>query len=119
MEPKNNPDVLHQLLGFLEREKAALMSGDFAALEAMLEEKEQLATQLRNGPGLNGSQLEDIRQKSQRNANLFDESLAGIRAAVARFSDTWAIRRELRTYDAKGQEVDLLQGETPNLEKRA
>lgn len=88
-----------RLAGLLDRERAALLRGDFTALRRLAEEKERLMTLIsREGPA--GHRLGAIRSKIARNHALLEAARQGI-VSVSR--DLGAAATEFGTYDGAGQ----------------
>ncbi len=113
-----NKDRSTALGALLEAEHDALLSGDFARISAISEEKETLLQNLHSDPN-KPSDLQPIKEQIERNHRLFDQSLAGLRAVAARIGMLASGRKNLSTYDinCKRQSLDSAPGHT--LEKRA
>ncbi len=88
-----------RLAGLLDRERAALLRGDFSALHSLAAEKERLMSLIaREQPA--GHWLDMIRRKSARNHTLLSAARQGI-LSVSR--DLGATATDFGTYDGEGQ----------------
>ena len=88
-----------RLASLLDRERAALLRGDFSALRNLATEKERLMSLIaREQPA--GHWLEMIRRKVARNHTLLSAARQGI-LSVSR--DLGAGATEFGTYDGEGQ----------------
>lgn len=107
-----------RLQDLLDREKAALLNGDFDSLSALLEEKQSLAQAL-SGEPLKPNEVAPLRDGLRRNQELFDQAMAGVRNVAARLGDLNRVRRATSTYDAKGQKQTIDAPAQRRLERRA
>lgn len=102
----------------LEAEHDALLQGDLERVAQLLEEKETLVGGLAEMPEPDES-LIPLQPKIRRNNELFDHALAGVRAVVGRLDALQSMRKNLDTYDAKGQRLSIGGSPEKRLEKRA
>ncbi|MGP6088729.1 flagellar protein FlgN [Antarctobacter jejuensis] len=107
-----------RLQNLLERERKALLNGDFDVLSDLLEEKQQLAQELTTEP-LAETVVAPLRDGLRRNQELFDRAMAGIRNVAARLGDLNRARRATDTYDANGQRQTIDAPAVKRLERRA
>lgn len=103
----------------LEREREALLNGDFDTLVAQLEEKQALVETLNDLDGGGDGELEALQGKVQRNQALLNSALEGIRSVAARMSALHQVRKSLDTYDESGRKTTIEGLRNPKMEKRA
>lgn len=118
-DPKTDPDIFARLDDLLDRERAALITGDLSAIAHLLEEKERLLEQVEKEHAPGPAALESLQGKALRNQALLDSALLGIRTVATRFATLRRIRRTLETYDAHGQKTALPAALDNKVEKRA
>lgn len=111
-------DVTKRLTALIEAEREALLAGDLQRVEGLLDEKSALAQEL-STLATPPETLAPLRRALQRNQDLFDRALEGIRNVVSRVSDMQKARKSLETYDAQGQRASVPSGTKRRLEKRA
>lgn len=93
-------DPINPLITIFEEEKRALLSGNYAAIDALAERKgEALAAALANRELLH---LERLNKALQENTNLLGAALMGMRAARARLCEMKNVRDELTVYLPSG-----------------
>ncbi len=98
--------VVNQVLDLLDTERQALRTGDFDALNPLLEAKTQLFERLQvTAPGRRD--LEIIQQKLSENQALLSAAIQGVDAARTRLSALQNVRENLSTYDHNGQMAKL------------
>lgn len=116
---KLDPDnQVVQLNILLDRERAALIAGDFAGLEKLTNEKENLLAQIDEARA--GSvDLPPLREKMVRNQELLSGAMEGIRAVARRLSDLQKAKKGTDVYDGNGRKTHLSARVTPTVEKRA
>lgn len=90
-------DVLAALGAYLERERAALVAGDFEALERLEPEKAALLADAA------GPWPEPIVAATRRNQALLAAAAEGIRAGVVRLAELRQISKGYVTYSADGR----------------
>jgi len=115
----HHQNIINALDALLERERAALLSGDLESIAHLLEEKEALFDRLNAIPQADSPNLNALKGKVQRNQALLDNALKGIRAVAARMSAMRKIRRSLDTYDESGKRTTIEGQKAAKLEKRA
>lgn len=115
-----NPEALiDELDQLLERERAALLSGELNRIEQLLEEKEALTLRLENWPVEKPPDLSKIRGKILRNQSLLSSARDGIQAVTARLSELRRVRSALDTYDRDGHRNRIVAHPGSSVEKRA
>ncbi len=114
----NDSVLTDRLQDLLERERNALLKGDFEGLSVLLEEKQELARALSSEP-LEAAEIAPLRDGLRRNQQLFDQAMAGIRNVAARLGDLNRVRRATDTYDAKGRRQTIDAPAQKRLERRA
>lgn len=108
---------LERLDALLDRERAALLSGDFRTIAALLPDKKTLLDRLQGGAKPN-STIDALSAKARRNGALYDAALAGLRAAAERLGGREG-QRALRVYTPAGRSAPLSASRPRNLQKRA
>jgi YD repeat-containing protein len=86
-------------LGLLIRLRAALCTGELAAVAALLPELERAASAL----PADAAALAAIGREARRNVPLFAAAARGLRAARARLAEIAAARGTMQTYDGQGR----------------
>lgn len=112
--------ALMRLATLLAREKAALLSGDFAALGTLVEPKQDLLDAL-SKPSADTPSLDTIEALERdlaQTARLLEAALAGLRDGRARAEALRAARDGFATYDRDGQSWGA-GAATPVLRRRA
>lgn len=102
----------------IEAERDALLSGDLDRIVQLLEEKRTLAQGLADGH-VAAETVGRHRTALQRNQELFDRTLEGVRAVAARMAELAQTRATLETYDASGQRRTIRRADRPKIERRA
>lgn len=100
----------------LDQERTALLSGDLGSLARMADEKERLANALQDAPH---GPLIQLWQKAQRNQDLLEHTLKGIRAVGDRLEALDVMRHSIETYDRQGNRHQIKGLSKPGVEKRA
>lgn len=116
MTHETHTDIVDALDDLLERERAALLTGDIDQINRLVAEKERLIEQL---GGQDSLALGELRDKALRNQALIDSALQGIRDVATRLQTLRQVRRSLETYDANGNRRSIEGHVTPRVEKRA
>lgn len=111
--------ILSGLDELLDRERVALLEGDLEFISRSLREKERLIDALNGLQFDSRVELAVIKKKVQRNQNLLDSALDGIRSVADRMSALRRIRDTLETYDQTGQKTVLDGLRAGRVEKRA
>ncbi|AVO38555.1 flagellar biosynthesis protein FlgN [Pukyongiella litopenaei] len=109
---------IEQLDTLLDCERAALIAGDFARLERLVSEKENLVAQIDVTQAQPGD-LPSLREKMARNQDLLTGAMEGIRAVARRLSDLQQARKGTDVYDGKGRKTHLSARVASSVEKRA
>ncbi len=107
-----------QLNILLDQERAALIAGDFAGLEKIAGEKEDLIAQI-DVTRARSADLPPLREKMVRNQELLSGAMEGIRTVARRLSDLQQARKGTDVYDGNGRKTHLSARVTPTVEKRA
>ncbi len=94
-------DSARDLANLLERERKAILRGDFDALRRLTPEKERLITQAA-ADRPDADRLASLRQMAARNHALLDAAAQGIRSVANDLGGNNA-SPELETYDREGQ----------------
>ena len=125
---RNEPDstessliaaLLADLDDILERERAALLTGDLEALSRVLREKERVIDTLNRGLPSDLGSLGALKTKANRNQALLDREVEGIRVVADRVSALRRVRETLETYDQSGRKTTLESLHKGRVEKRA
>ena len=95
-------DNARDLTSLLDRERRAILNGDFAALRRLLPEKERLIGLTANDRTI-GERLIGLRQKAARNHALLEAAAHGIRSVIGGLSSARGPAPELETYDQTGR----------------
>ncbi|ETX13866.1 hypothetical protein OCH239_06635 [Roseivivax halodurans JCM 10272] len=103
----------------LEEERAALLGGDLAALDKLLERKSVLIETLAREATSIPQELEPLQIKLRRNRELFEQALAGLRAVSDRLQALREVHEGGETYDVSGRRRSIEKGAQHRLEKRA
>lgn len=118
-ETGKTQDAIEALGALLDRERAALLEGDFDQLIAMLDDKRALIDQLNSADDLTEDALGGLRPMLERNQALLDSALEGIRGVAGRIGALHRMRRSLDTYDESGRRTTIETGTGHVIEKRA
>ena len=108
-----------ELEDLLDRERGALIEGDFDEIERLLVRKSELIHAIGTDENVEAAELEIARKKISANRTLFDEALTGIRSVSARLEALRALRGGPVTYDVRGQSSRLDRIAPGRLEKRS
>lgn len=111
--------ILSALDACLEREKAALLSGDLSAISELMEEKSDLIAQLNAQGATEDGALTFLKDKAERNQVLLSGALDGIKRVSDRLSAMQALRHSFDTYDQAGQRKTIEGTVVRHVEKRA
>lgn len=91
-------DLLDDLL---EREKSAVLTGNFVALDRLVKEKERLMAVLK--PVANSKDMAALRRKAKRNQAILQAAGQGIRSVSLMLSNQNKNNHTLQTYDNQGR----------------
>ncbi len=119
MTEPTSQDLIDTLDGILEQERTALVHGQLDQLESLLEQKDDVISQLTTIDALEQDALETIQTKVSRNQVLLDSAMEGIRAVASRMQELKRVRRGLDIYDKSGRKTSHPNGYSMKLEKRA
>ncbi|SFB05532.1 hypothetical protein SAMN05421688_2607 [Poseidonocella pacifica] len=111
--------IFGELDTLLDEERSALLGGELEQIAALMARKIELIEQLESLEEADREQLSGLHTKATRNQELLDGSLRGIRAVANRLSDLRKLRREMETYDQKGQKNVIPGTPARKLERRA
>ncbi len=111
-------DAATRLSALVEAEYAALLSGNFDAMNEIVAEKLAVVGLLEEDPEAD-SILAPLREALARNQRLYDRALEGLRAVTARIGALNRARSSIRTYDRLGQEHRIAPTRPGTLERRA
>lgn len=111
-------DVLDALDALLEMEREALLAARLDSLAALVAEKERLMDRLAALDAAAGD-LTGLRGKAERNQQLMDSAMRGIRSVASRLGTLRRLRRTLETYDRAGQRKIIATPGGGQVEKRA
>ncbi|MBC7133492.1 MAG: flagellar protein FlgN [Roseovarius sp.] len=103
----------------LERERDCLLAGDLGALAGLAAEKEALMARLGESGLPEAAAAAALREKAQRNQQLLDAALQGIRRVSARLGAYRQVRRSMETYDPQGRKETIAGTVVHRLERRA
>jgi len=109
-------DTFDSLEDLLDKERAAILSGNFGTLSRLMAEKERLLRAV-GAPG-SARGLARIKQKADRNQAMLHAASRGVRAAADSLKKSAAGARPLKTYDRSGQRRDQAPARS-NTERRA
>lgn len=115
-EPTNITDALEEIL---EKEKQALIKGDFDLLTDLLHRKEELLNQFGEIRAERGDNLNQLKSKVARNQKLLDGAMEGIREVAERLNTVRHVQKSLDTYDRDGLKKTVVTQSGNKMEKRA
>jgi hypothetical protein len=98
-------DSDNMLDALLDQAFVAVMSADYAALEAIDARIDAALAQ--GGPIRDQAQLLRLQRKAERNAICLQSAARGIRSAVRRLQEVRRAATGLATYDGKGRRVEI------------
>jgi len=112
-------DFYNDAMALLAGEKEALKGADFARLETLYEQKQELLERIAaRRDTLSREQLERMARESRANDKLLGAAQRGLRAVARRLSETHRAAEHLDTYTESGKREDLGPVK-PSFEKRA
>ncbi len=119
MTPELTEDTIIALDDLLDAERRALLLGDLEKLSRLLEQKEALIDALKDHEMSEASQIETLSDKVNRNQELLNTALDGIRSVARRLAALRRVRASLDTYDAQGRKKVITNDPDRSVEKRA
>lgn len=108
----NRKSIFESIEISLEKERDAIMLGDFEALGVLIDDRESLVDQLEKDlspddvPAINT--IESLQAKARRNAKLIRAAIDGVSAANKQIAEIEAAHSKLSTYSENGQIRDVL-----------
>ncbi|MEO0371878.1 MAG: flagellar protein FlgN [Pseudomonadota bacterium] len=112
-------DIFMALDACLEREKAALLTGDLDAIAPLMEEKSDLIARLNALGATEDNKLSGLKDKAERNQVLLNGALDGIRRVSERMALMQSLRHSFDTYDQSGNRQTIEGEVVRHVEKRA
>jgi|GEM_PF-2661619 len=103
------------LLTLLDRERSALIAGDYVVLDQLGPEKWDLLTQLPSLE-LQANDLRPIAERIERNQRLLSAAILGARAGQNRIDVLRNLSQAFETYNKSGQRAKIV--ERPNIIER-
>lgn len=116
---KTASEIFSALDECLEREKAALLTGDLDRIAPLMDEKSDLISQLNALGATEDNALTTLKDKAERNQALLGGALDGIRRVADRLSAMQSLRHSFETYDQSGQRQTIEGEVVRHVEKRA
>lgn len=108
----NRKSIFESIEISLEKERDAIMSGDFEALGVLIGDRESLVDQLENDLSPDDvpeiKTIESLQAKARRNAKLIRAAIDGVSAANKQIAEIEAAHSKLSTYSENGQIRDVL-----------
>ena len=98
----NIPDTVNLLDDLLDREREALLAGDLDKIAGLHEEKAQAIDRLNKLDLKEEEQVMALRQKADRNQELLNSALDGIRSVARRLAEVRRVKESFETYDSNG-----------------
>jgi flagellar biosynthesis/type III secretory pathway chaperone len=90
----------------LEKERKALLKGDFKTLPQLIAPKENLLKALRRTPPTQ-NELEQLKAATERNAKLLSASARGLNRAKIRIANLRNNKNDLSTYGPSGEVTQM------------
>ena len=112
-------DTINALDDLLDAERRALMNGDLDEISRLMARKEALIESLNAQEATDRAELDNLNSKVERNQELLNSALDGIRAVARRLAAMRRIRGSLDTYDAQGRKSAIDLRTDRSVEKRA
>lgn len=103
----------------LERERTALLAGDFATLTELLPDKEALIEALNAKPTEDLDGVQTLGSKVARNQVLLESAMSGMREVVDRMATLRRMRVGLDTYGSDGNRHHIEVQAEHSVERRA
>lgn len=114
-----NEDLFKAVENILERERDGLLSGDYAGLEQLAEQKSELISKISAMAGSQRMKLSGLRARASRNQDLFESARKGLRDVSARLEEMQEVRDSLQTYGANGRRQAFVAPKSHSFERRA
>ncbi|PYE84567.1 flagellar biosynthesis protein FlgN [Pseudoroseicyclus aestuarii] len=113
-------DATDRALALLERERRALLSADWEALDRIAPLKARLAETLGAQPeaGLTPRRLAEIRRAAGRNGAIMTAAMEGLRDGARRLQEIRRAQSGFSSYDSAGRQARVA-STRPGLEKRS
>lgn len=111
--------MIGALSDLIDREKAAILDGDFAVLAKLADRKTALVAQINSIATPQEASLLRVQEKIQRNQELLSRAMEGVRTVSARLAELKRVRDGLQTYDAQGQRQTHGGQQVSSVERRA
>lgn len=112
-------DAIAELDDILDREKEALLTGKLDTIGPLLEQKERLVDELSEVEAADAGMVSGVAGKLQRNQELLEHAVDGIRSVSNRLAALRRVREALDTYDSRGVKTSIKIAQDSALEKRA
>lgn len=112
---EKDAEAVGQFAELLERERKAILTGDFDGMAALIPQKEALVAVLSDQ---DAEAIGSLRQAAQRNQRLLASALSGVRGALGRLRQIDEGARGYTGYDRFGQ-AERIRRAPESVEKRA
>lgn len=112
-------DTINALDDLLDAERRALLDGDLDEISRLMKHKEALIEALNTQEATDRAELDSLNSKVERNQELLNSALDGIRTVARRLAAMRRIRGSLDTYDAHGNKNAIDLRNNGSVEKRA
>lgn len=110
-------NVVDEIEDVLRQEQELLLSGNYAALEALIERKTRLAEQLKKDRlSVSGDAVEALSRKASENEALLGAAQRGLKAALVQLRQLSAAETQT-TYTKQGQRFPISPGQTSITQK--
>ena len=106
MNPGDARGHLSPILGLLDDERQALVTGQLDKLMELMERKSAMLSDLRSAP-LSKSEIELLAVKTQQNQHLFAAALKGAQSAKQRIEAAQQVQQGFSVYDRRGTSQTL------------
>ena len=118
--PKDTPtEIINEIHDVLDKERAALISGNLDEVERLFNVKQSLIERIGGLEAPNKQKLEDVQSKVTRNQELLQSAMEGIKSVADRIAELRKVRQGLDTYDQNGKRVTIGAQPENRVEKRA
>ena len=106
-------------ISLLDAERLALLEGRLENLSEIHEKKSKLIDELNRLDIEDQQKMLGLRSKVERNQDLLNSALEGIRAVSRRLAEVRRVRTNLDTYTEQGEKAEIATQPERALEKRA